>query len=664
MSQTSTNLETKTTRAIPGLIRFIVLWLAGLCLAVIVFHQNVMEHTHTFFAGWDSSAQSYAWNVANAQAIRDGTVKLWDFTTSSGTSFAGEMQTAPFYPANWIFAWMADPSSVELQEWRILAHFGLAFAGAYALLRHNRRGRAGAAAGAILTTFIGSFTLRSGAQPNIFESLCYMPLVVWLSQRAMESACTPWKCPRCWQAGAACGLMVLAGHMQPPIHTGLAVALLAAFLPPFSIQGMRHRALRLAMVGGVALLIALPQVAATVEYMALSYRWIGAEKPTPPPHHVPYAIYAFKYVLQWSDWRLLFSPRTQGAEGSTLFLGFSGLGLVMLGLLRWTRISMFGACLGALAFLIALGGNSLIGQLSYYVPGLSTIRTPVRTLCLYHLAAGILAAGGVDFLVSLLHRLPGRFVFPLTALPAAIILTEAAAYSTLHMQARQADLYPKTYYDNTWLREQSHRTIAEPGKAFRYIALPNDSIPPNLGNVDGSLSMRGHRATMQMRYFKYLRRDWSPVGENFRRLGLRYIFSHDPLPLPALSSHGGLTLYERPDALSVFQIIENTKARSARIDAIRWSHNHVHLAVTSGEAGLLVFAQVRYPGWQASIDGRKVPLQKEDVFIAVDLPVGAREVTFDYRPWWLWPGCLASIGGMLATAVLLFRPRHTPQPKS
>lgn len=645
------------------LLRFAGLWLLGLVLAVVVFRQNVVQRTHTFYGDWDASIQSYAWNTANARAVRELHFKLWDFTTSSGTSFAGEMQTAPFYPANWIFAWLGDPASVEVQEWRLLAHFALAFAGAWGLLRHQGRSRAATAVGALLVSFVGSFALRAPAQPNIFESLSWLPLVVWLCQRALAAKERPWLAPAAWQAGCACGLMFLAGHLQPPVHTGLAVAILALFAGPWGWRALGARALTLGFIGAVAVLLALPQLAATVEYLAHSYRWIGAAEPTAPPHHVPYEIYAFKYVLHGGDWRLLFSPSATGAEGCTLFAGFSGLALAAIGLLRPGRSGFFALTLGTVAVLISMGDGSWLGRLSYHVPGLNSVRTPVRALCLYHLAVGLLAAGGVDLLRAWCARWSVR-AGPVLAWTLAVgVAAEVAVHGIHYLKPRTAEFYPARYYGDTWMRTHAALTRAEPGAPVRFIALPNEAVPPNLGNVDDSLSMRGHRATMQMRYFKYLGRDWSPTGENFRRLGLRYIFSRDPIDgLREVSAHDGLRLYERADALSVFQVKAGDSVRSARLRHVEWEDNAVQLEPEPGESGRLVFAQVKYPGWEARIDGRRVPLSSEDVFLALDLPAGARRVEFLYRPAWFWPALLAALVVAFTTAAFTWRatPREDP----
>lgn len=77
---------------------FLGAWL----VATLVFYRVTLTQTHSFLCNFDASVQSYAWHVANVNAVRHGALKLWDFSTSSGTSFIGEIQTAPLYPVTWL----------------------------------------------------------------------------------------------------------------------------------------------------------------------------------------------------------------------------------------------------------------------------------------------------------------------------------------------------------------------------------------------------------------------------------------------------------------------------------------------------------------------------------------------------------------------------------
>jgi hypothetical protein len=70
--------------------------------------------------------------------------------------------------------------------------------------------------------------------------------------------------------------------------------------------------------------------------------------------------------------------------------------------------------------------------------------------------------------------------------------------------------------------------------------------------------------------------------------------------------------------------------------------------MTSDSAGLLVLADLFYPGWTAEVDGRPAEVLRADgVFRAVALPPGSHRVVFCYRPLSVW------VGGALSAAALL-----------
>jgi hypothetical protein len=105
----------------------------------------------------------------------------------------------------------------------------------------------------------------------------------------------------------------------------------------------------------------------------------------------------------------------------------------------------------------------------------------------------------------------------------------------------------------------------------------------------------------------------------------------------------------------------------------------VTASVETDREALLVFSEVAYPGWRATIDGHAVPLLTADyTFQAVQLPPGRHEVHLTFVPP-LWRGSWAIAGVtsllMLALIVVLAvtrrrdktyptRPKDTDSPNS
>ena len=88
-------------------------------------------------------------------------------------------------------------------------------------------------------------------------------------------------------------------------------------------------------------------------------------------------------------------------------------------------------------------------------------------------------------------------------------------------------------------------------------------------------------------------------------------------------------------------------------EVLEYRPNRVRIGVGPGAAGYLVLADVWYPGWTCTVDGRPAPLYRADyLFRAVELPEGAREVVFTFAPASYRLGRLVS-GAALAAALAL-----------
>jgi hypothetical protein len=78
--------------------------------------------------------------------------------------------------------------------------------------------------------------------------------------------------------------------------------------------------------------------------------------------------------------------------------------------------------------------------------------------------------------------------------------------------------------------------------------------------------------------------------------------------------------------------------------------------VNSDAAGILVLADLHYPGWTASVDGRPAPILAADGYLrAVALSPGAHRVEFRYRPVSFYAGAALSLLALAALAVNILR---------
>ncbi len=88
------------------------------------------------------------------------------------------------------------------------------------------------------------------------------------------------------------------------------------------------------------------------------------------------------------------------------------------------------------------------------------------------------------------------------------------------------------------------------------------------------------------------------------------------------------------------------------------------LKVTAPTDGLLVLSEVYYPGWQAILDGRSIPILRVNyVLRGVPVPAGDHDVEFSYRPvTFIWGSAISGITlGIVMALGLWTWLRHRPR---
>jgi len=79
------------------------------------------------------------------------------------------------------------------------------------------------------------------------------------------------------------------------------------------------------------------------------------------------------------------------------------------------------------------------------------------------------------------------------------------------------------------------------------------------------------------------------------------------------------------------------------------------LFVTTDETGWLVLSDQYYPGWEATIDGRPVPIQITNAALrGICVPAGSYDITFVFRPVLLPTGIALSLLGILLVIIAGF----------
>jgi hypothetical protein len=107
--------------------------------------------------------------------------------------------------------------------------------------------------------------------------------------------------------------------------------------------------------------------------------------------------------------------------------------------------------------------------------------------------------------------------------------------------------------------------------------------------------------------------------------------------------------------------------RGALMGSIETLHEDpqtLDLQVTVPEDGVLVVADLFYPGWECTVDGRPVTIESaHGIFRAVELTQGEHRIVFHYRPISFRIGALCSLFGLMLVGILIVLPT-APQNRS
>lgn len=117
-------------------------------------------------------------------------------------------------------------------------------------------------------------------------------------------------------------------------------------------------------------------------------------------------------------------------------------------------------------------------------------------------------------------------------------------------------------------------------------------------------------------------------------------------------------IVELPGQGGAQRCAENSQAGTALIT--EQSANRLLVEVDAPAGGWLLLADAHYPGWRAYVDGVEAPIYAADsLFRGLELPVGARQVEFFYRPASFWGGAALSMLAILICGGLWMRDRRT-----
>ena len=101
------------------------------------------------------------------------------------------------------------------------------------------------------------------------------------------------------------------------------------------------------------------------------------------------------------------------------------------------------------------------------------------------------------------------------------------------------------------------------------------------------------------------------------------------------------------------QLTGGPEAAIGVIDISRYAAEEITIEIDAPNPAFLVLADAYYPGWEASLDGRSVPIyQTNEVLRGVYIPAGRHQVQFEFRPRILQIAVLLAVFGLLIAVVV------------
>ncbi|HEV2063063.1 MAG TPA: YfhO family protein, partial [Thermoanaerobaculia bacterium] len=635
-----------------------------------------------------------------ADRLDAGDVPLWNPLSGAGEPWLANAQSGVFYPPTLFFLL---PSPALAAALFLLVHFAIGAWGAWRFLREEGASAPGALASAAL--FAGSgFAVSLSAYWNHFGAFMYLPAIAALARSGLRS--------RRSVVGLAAlvGLQAMAGSPEISGAT-LLVAALFSFVPrPAPPTGWakppRSRApLRFALSSVLGLALAgwvlVPMGELLVHSdrkapLSSADRGVGAVGPE--------ALGSFLDLP---------GSRSGSTYLASLAIGPLGLLLALAGFAERQR-----RLLALLLLVLALAGAAVSaagppGEWLRALPPLDRVRYPAKALAPTFFALAVLAGLGCDALRFATLRKPAMGAalawIAALALPASLFLAGRGLFVFVpeeEIRRRPDSLGPlprlagrvltppmrdvafwalqSGRFDVATLRRQREALLGYTNLLYGVpsmrtaAALPTAAARAIMDSIDESSSFVLPAGAAGARV---LLTTFPPPEMGSRREGGIFRAPINPYR-PRLSFVAAYRI--EPDAargwarvargetdLSREVLLERAPqtafpsagaARPALVARLAEDRpERVVAEMTSDSAGLLVLADLFYPGWTAEVDGRPSEILRADgVFRAVALPAGSHRVVFRYQPLSVKIGAALSAAALLAVAVLAGRGRPEP----
>jgi membrane protein YfhO len=357
-------------------------------------------------------------------ALRAGDSLLWTPSLFAGFALHGEGQLGMFHPLHLAIYWCL-PLDVAFNL-EIIASYVAAYAGMYWLLRRLDLSSRASLFGAMLFAFSG-FQLLHFVHVNVVAIVAHIPWMLVAIDVLARARTRGTRVRGLCAVSFILASALLLGFPQAVWWMFLAASWFVAF---HARDRSRLGALLWcvpAVIAGAAL--GAIQVLPTLDHVVHSMRAQQSRD-----FALTYSLYPWNVLQLWSPYGFLqrvIYPFDIPWEhelgvycGATAPIALAWLWIRRGALGSWRPLMRWAAALAAVAFVLALGRYGLLDVLLTYLPGLGSLRAPVRYIVLVQFALALLSALAFHDVLSLDRPWPMRR-------PDLLILWAPAALSIL-----------------------------------------------------------------------------------------------------------------------------------------------------------------------------------------------------------------------------------------
>ncbi len=622
----------------------------------------------------DAADLHYPFQKYFSDHIRSASLPLWTPYLFSGYPFLAYPETAAWYPPHWPFFLIGiTPRAIEAE---LALNAFLACLGAFLLISRSVENRNAAILGGLCYGLSGFFAGHA-SHVGIFAGAACFPWLLLAFRCALDRAALRYTV----LGGLVGAAIILAGYIQTAMYGYMALGLYAlADLYRTPRRWFRIASIVASMLA-ISTIVAAIQIVPTLELTRLSFRARSDFSQTAAGNLELRAL----PTLAVPNWLGAISGDYTGPFDITqyyFYAGFLLLPLAAFGVVK-TKNRLHALLLIVVSMWFMFGRGAGLYRIAMLMPGVNKVREPVQGWFVAAIGLAMLAAAGFDWTLG---RWKVRY---LGMIVLAVLFVNLWCWNSLDNRLAYGPAsYDRLYGDGERALVYDVAPLVPP--LTRY-----DGAHSRLGPLDAALNVRlettgGYGALSISDYSRYRRimrhnprlRDGLNVSAFATDQPAALVPNPSALPRAYFPKSIGdvkdapeaslalttLDPHVRSIALAPHEPIQQDPQATAAI--LSYDERSYRIRYRAASPSLLRLSVPYYPGWRATLGGRRLPIVRVDLaLMGVVVPAGGGEVEFDFHSKSFWVGAAITFAGALVCGLVLGLPAlrkraaYLPPPK-